>query len=439
MVDLTGQTEPMVREGDRIGRYEVVRQIGQGGMGEVYLARHVYLNSFHALKLVRPGSIVEIRRVIREARAQAQLHHPNVVPVTDVLDMGPGPALVMDYVPGPDLFRLVQYQRLTLAQADRLAQGAMGGLGRAHDFGLVHRDFKPANILIGGTPADPVARVSDFGVVQDALGTLRETRDTMRGISIGTPCFTAPEQLEDARQVDERADIFSLGASLFYLCTGRRPFSYDDGKVDLISLFAGRCADPREYRVDLPGEWAEIILQCMGEHPVTRPASVAEVRRVWTRAGYMGPVEPLPWSWSHPALVARMARGLSGPVQSEEDSLDRAILEEHTDGATEIEWRSPVFRPDADAPTAIHRQAGLDDGEDDDSPIVLPSSHRLTEVDRGVREARSVEDSDSLGGQRQIGGPPPRPPQSERPPEPILDTLPLPVLAPGGTPEEPGG
>lgn len=437
MVDLTGQTEPMVREGDRIGRYEMVRQIGQGGMGEVYLARHVFLNSFHALKLVRPGSVVEIRRVIREARAQAQLHHPNVVPVTDVLDMGPGPALVMDYVPGPDLFRLVQYQRLTLAQADRIAQGAMGGLGRAHDFGLVHRDFKPANILIGGTPADPIARVSDFGVVQDALGTLRETRDTMRGVSIGTPCFTAPEQLEDARQVDERADIFSLGASLFYLVTGRRPFSYDDGKVDLISLFAGRCADPRDYRSDIPAEWSEIILQCVGEHPVTRPASVAEVRRVWTRAGYMGPVEPLPWSWSHPALVARMARGRGGPPALEqEDSLDRAILDEDTDGATQIEWRSPVFRPDADADTAILHPV---EAADEEPAILLGAEHRRGPLDAGVREAKSVEDSDSLGGDRQIGRAGARPRLSERPREPLLDTLPLPVVAPEGNPEEPGG
>ena len=214
----------MLQPGDTIERYEVVRTIGIGGHATVYLLKHRTLGSEHALKVVnlhRP----DIRaRLLQEGRIQANLQHPNIVPVTDVLEVGGLQALLMPFVDGPDLrLWLEDHRPVSSPMAVHLFREIVDAVGYAHDQGLVHRDLKPANILMDRHGERWRPRITDFGIAkitgsEGAIGT-------RSGIGMGTPAYMAPEQVQNAAHVDHRADIFALGCLLYELLLGRRLFA----------------------------------------------------------------------------------------------------------------------------------------------------------------------------------------------------------------------
>ncbi len=264
--------------GTTLERYVIEGRLGAGGMGIVYRARHAILGSLHAIKVVRPGT-GDADRMLDEARAQACLAHPNVLPVTDVLPFDGGLAIVMEHIAeGRNLQMLLREGPLALDLLDRLANQIFAGVDAAHTAGLLHRDLKPANILLHTVDNAHVARIADFGLVQN-LGGVEQAGDPQA--TMGTPGYAAPEQLLGSAPLDVRADVFSLGATLFEMLTGQRAF----GKVDSITRFAEAQLTERprvtHLRRDAPPRMADAIEAALQWDRARRPATVVALAAAW--------------------------------------------------------------------------------------------------------------------------------------------------------------
>ncbi|MED5371417.1 MAG: serine/threonine-protein kinase [Myxococcota bacterium] len=226
----------MLRAGQSLGRYELLQQLGMGASAEVWRARHSALGTLHALKVLHNKHPKIRQRMLTEARVQASLKHPAVVPVQDVFDEQGRLVLVMELVDGPNLLELVQAGPVPLDKAERIFRELLEAVGHAHRQGVIHRDLKPENILLSG-PEQRV-RVTDFGLAR----VLHDDgpRATRMGVAMGTPGYMAPEMVADALSSDVQADVFSLGCILFVLCTGRVAFSGENLHVTLQRTVKGQ-------------------------------------------------------------------------------------------------------------------------------------------------------------------------------------------------------
>jgi len=208
----------------RIGRYRVLDQIGEGGMGRVLLASDDTLRRKVALKTLKRMDKSARRRFLREARAAARISHPNVCPIFEVGEEGGRPFLAMELLPGETLAARLRREPLSPTEALDLAEDLLAALGALHDAGVVHRDLKPSNIFL--TPHG--AKLLDFGLARELPGDVARalataTDLTRPGLIIGTPGYMAPEQIL-GHAVDARADLFAAGAVLYEALTGHRPF-----------------------------------------------------------------------------------------------------------------------------------------------------------------------------------------------------------------------
>jgi serine/threonine protein kinase len=226
----------MLEPGQVLDRYTVIDELGRGGMAVVYRVRHNALGSLHALKILTLHGASIRERLVLEGRVQAGLRHPNIVSVTDVIDVNGSPGLVMEYVAGPTLEEWLLHNKPDLETAERLFRSVLAGVRRAHREGLVHRDLKPGNVLLEITEEGIIPKVADFGLAK-ALAGDGGLSNTRTGIAMGTPAYMAPEQIRDAKSVDERADVFSLGCILYELVVGVAPF---DGP-NVLSIFNSVC------------------------------------------------------------------------------------------------------------------------------------------------------------------------------------------------------
>jgi serine/threonine protein kinase len=245
--------------GRQVDRYIIEGVVGRGGLAVVYRVRHAQLDSVHALKVLQIRSARITRRLHQEGRIQAALRHANLVPVTDMIDVDGVPGLVMDFVSGPTLQQLLAGGRPPPPdEVDRLAEGILAGVIKAHAHGVIHRDLKPGNILLEPTEDGYVPRVVDFGFLK-VIRAEDEDHSLTRGGKLGTPRFMAPEQANDAKSVDARADVYSLGAILYELVTARPAFDAL-GEIDVaIAMRNEDYRDPREHARDLPDRWVEAI------------------------------------------------------------------------------------------------------------------------------------------------------------------------------------
>ena len=257
--------------GHVIDRYTVERLLGSGGMAEVYLVRHNTLGSPHALKVLSHAGPSVHDRLIQEGRVQANLRHPNIVAVTDVLEVGGAPALLMEFVEGQALDEWLQVHEPTLDQALYIFNAILDGVEEAHTVGVAHRDLKPANVMIS---ARGVPKVADFGLAK-ALATEQQHGHTRTGSAMGTPAYMAPEQIRNAKDTDTRADIFALGCILYELVCHQQAFE----APDLLSLFnkvaTGDSADPLLLRPDLP---QHVVQALRGSMEVERDARIQDVQ-----------------------------------------------------------------------------------------------------------------------------------------------------------------
>jgi serine/threonine protein kinase len=237
--------------------YEILRELGRGGTAVVYLARHRSSGAEVAIKLVRAKYIEDdeaLARFAREARFVAQLDHPNIVPMHEVLDLGSaGIALVMGHISGRTLKQVIQEDKpLPADRIERILRDIAGALGAAHAMGIVHRDVKPENIFVDETGR---ALLADFGVARSMTS---DTQLTMTGVAIGTPAYMAPEQI-DGVELDGRGDIYSLGLVAWQMFTGLRPWDGESLYAVLYHQKHEHLPDVREMRADVPDRIADVI------------------------------------------------------------------------------------------------------------------------------------------------------------------------------------
>jgi serine/threonine-protein kinase len=269
-------------------RYEIEARLGEGGMGVVYRARHVRIGRLFALKVLhrRLAKSKVIARFEREAELAGKLSHPNVVPVVDLSTTEDGDTyLVMDFVDGPSLADVLGEAPLAAERVIHLARQLCDGLGHAHAMGLVHRDFKPENVIVArDSQGFEQPRIVDFGVaiLRDDMreATARGDRLTTDGMVVGTPHYMSPEQIR-GESIDTRSDLFALGIILFELLTGRLPFDGDGADVARANLMAHT---PR-MKARMPTAEVDPVLEAvvarlLEKDPDRRPQTAAEVRQL---------------------------------------------------------------------------------------------------------------------------------------------------------------
>lgn len=243
----------ILKPGDIIdGRYVVEALLGQGGLAEVYKVRHQELQSVHALKLLlwRHKNLVE--RMLLEGRIQAQLRHPHIVAVTDVIRHDGWVSLLLEYVDGYTLaYYIEQRGGLPLDDALSVMAPVLAAMTAAHDAGVLHRDLKPANILLASNPSGLIPKVMDFGIAKVVLEN-KGHGITTSGMMMGSPGYLAPEQFADPSTVDQRADIYALGLVLYEALAGKR--AYPEA-IDIPSAQVAIQTPPpalQDIRPDLP-------------------------------------------------------------------------------------------------------------------------------------------------------------------------------------------
>jgi serine/threonine-protein kinase len=266
----------------RVGNYELMEEVGQGGMARVYRAQHRLLKRPTAVKIIELALTSDemLARFDREVRLASQLMHPNTVEVFDYGRTPEGqPFYAMEFLDGLTLQQVVErHGPMPAARAAHALRGIAGSLSEAHARGLVHRDIKPANVMLcrrGGE--DDVVKVLDFGLVKDTRSP--HTRDLTRALRVlGTPAYMAPERIEQADSADARSDLYALGAVGYFLLCGRPPFE-GDSDLTLAYQVVHKAAPPVSSVApgEVPAALAQLIERCLAKAVDARPASAAEV------------------------------------------------------------------------------------------------------------------------------------------------------------------
>jgi serine/threonine-protein kinase len=286
LVTDTGRTYAI---GAVFGSYRLVREIGGGGMGHVFIAEHTRLGRQVAVKILRSeysDNRDAVRRFFAEAQAVNRINHENIIEVSDFIESPRGPSLyVMELLKGKDLRSLAGPAGvLPLRRALAIVVQVCRGLGAAHDVGIIHRDLKPDNIfLVQREGRSDFVKLLDFGVAKLMNAALDDpsTFKSMAGIVVGTPAYMAPEQAM-GQPVDHRADIYSLGVIMFELVTGQRPFLADSAREVMAKHMMETPQRPNKLRRlsdAIPMRLEALILACLKKEPRDRPQSIKEVEQ----------------------------------------------------------------------------------------------------------------------------------------------------------------
>ena len=297
------------RVGDMLaGKYRLISSLGRGGMGRVFLAEHLVLNSTVALKFMHPHLAqdrVSVARFEREARAAATLRSDHAARVLDVGVRESGePYIVMEHLVGCSLDRVAQQGRgLPVAEAVIHTIQACHALAEAHARGIIHRDVKPANLfLTTGKSGESIVKVLDFGLAKSEAGVEPAHAGELR--ALGTPQYMAPEQIRGA-DVDARTDVWSLGATLYELLTARAAFDAPNATLVFARILQGSPVPVRAARSDVSEELAAVIDRCLRRDPAERYGSMRELKAALAQLEQLGHGVPRP---SFPSRTARSMR-----------------------------------------------------------------------------------------------------------------------------------
>jgi serine/threonine-protein kinase len=298
---------------EQFGKFELLREIGRGGMGVVYLARQQDLGRTVAVKMIlssRLASADDVRRFYAEARTAAGLRHPNIIGIHEVGELHGQHFFVMDFVEGENLKEVISRRALDAETAARTIAAVARAVDYLHGHKIVHRDLKPSNIIVDeqGTPY-----VTDFGLAKllDAGGDA-----TRSGTIIGTPSYMPPEQAAGHNsEVSARSDVYSLGAILYELLTGRPPFEHAHPLDTLVDVLEGEPTLPTRLNPGAPRALEQVTLRCLEKDPADRYPSAAALADDLERYLRGEPVEAQPiglwqraqrWMRREPALASRL-------------------------------------------------------------------------------------------------------------------------------------
>ena len=273
--------------GARLGPYEILSTLGHGGMGEVYKARDSRLNRLVALKVLPDTAALDPERrdrFEREARAVAALNHPHIVTIHSVETVEGVPLLTMELVEGRALSEVIPKGGLALAELLKIAIAVSEAVAAAHQKGITHRDLKPGNVMVGEREHDGRIKVLDFGLAKLAdashdpgATTMPAPAATGEGRILGTAAYMSPEQAE-GKPVDARSDLFSLGAMLYEMATGQRPFT-GDTSISIISSIVKDTPKPiTELNPSLPRDLGRIVRRALAKDPERRYQSAKDLR-----------------------------------------------------------------------------------------------------------------------------------------------------------------
>jgi len=353
-------------KGFQLGSYLILDQLGTGGMGQVYLAEHSAMRRLVGLKVLPlwADDAVARERFLREARAAATLDHPNIVRVFDLCQEGKLLYLVMEYVDGISLQALVaKYGPLDVTAACHYARQVAFGLQHAFELGFVHRDIKPANLLLDRAG---VVKILDLGLVRSEADEAGLTKQLDSRSILGTADYVAPEQAVDSSNVDIRADLYSLGATLYYLLAGRPLFP--EGRTAQ-KLVWQQIKDPvpiTRLRAEVPEELAEVVHTMLQKRPNDRyqtPTEVFEALAPWAQDDVPPPDDSvMPKTPARVAVARQAAAGASAPRVSGSTSQILALaMRRPTPGSGFVSSSESTRKPDSQILTPGQGRPGLHD------------------------------------------------------------------------------
>ncbi len=273
-----------VLTGRSLADFQVLDKLGEGGMGVVYKARDVRLKRLVSIKLLGRRQLADAerrRRFVQEARAASALNHPNIVTIYDIVHENGRDVIVMEYVPGKTLDQVIPRTGLALDHVLKYAVQIADGLAAAHAAGIVHRDIKPGNLIVNEAG---LVKVVDFGLAKlsEPLSAGEASTDTAKsetaeGKILGTAAYMSPEQAE-GKKVDARSDIFSFGAVLYEMATGRRAFTADTAAATLAAVIKEQPKPVSEVAPEAPRDLEKLISRCLQKQPDRRWQSMADLR-----------------------------------------------------------------------------------------------------------------------------------------------------------------
>jgi serine/threonine-protein kinase len=352
---------------DRIGRYQIAKELGRGAMGAVYQALDPQIDRTVAIKMILTSNLSPAdlenykQRFYREARAAGKMSHGGIVTIYDITEDAQGqPYLVMEFVEGRTLDQIMaelaaRRERLLTAQALDIAIQVADALDYAHRRGVVHRDVKPANILLTG---EGIAKIADFGIAK-----MEGVQLTQTGHMLGTPAFMSPEQFSGG-EIDARSDLFSLGSILYWMLSGEKPFHADTLSMVTYKVVFADPPPPSQVNSALPPETDVVLARCLAKKPEARYASCKDLAED-LRALVVGkPVKATPLSDAEKTVVtAPVAAGNSSAPAPEKTvaqapvALDRTVAAPAPAPPLERTLAAPVAVPPP--PQAVARRRKL--------------------------------------------------------------------------------
>ena len=313
--------------GTKIGFYEIKKQLGQGGMGAVYLAEHARIGSRKVVKVLLPELSQNeqvVHRFENEARASAQLDHRNIIKIDDFGMLPSGQwYILMPFLEGGSLDAFLEsHGKLPIHQALHILVQICAALHAAHSAGIIHRDLKPANIFLTRTEENPHhVTLLDFGIAK--LNDQGCGMATQTGAAFGTPAYMAVEQFEDASRADARSDLYALGVIAYQMVTGNLPFGTAPGAILYNKQITTRPPRP----AGVPFEWAAILMRALALRPVDRPRSAREFA---VMLAAVTPGEP-PFEPSGTTILTMMARELVTQAPSDAETVKHSKEREQDD------------------------------------------------------------------------------------------------------------
>ena len=273
-------------------RWEILEEIGEGGMARVFKVRHTTLDTLHALKILDVGLVSNARmrgRFLAEGQIQARLKHPHIAQVTDIVALPGVAGLVLEFVDGPTLEQMIsQMKHAPEPQFVReIFLPVLSALGYAHANSVIHRDIKPSNIVVARCPLGrPVPKLLDFGIAKLLGDTRAKTRSpTLPGATLGTPSYMSPEQVQSSALVDHRADIFSLGATLFEFATMSCPFNGANDFEIQNAVLNGPVPSARRAAPDIDSGIAACVTRALQKDPARRFSNCDDFARALRETG----------------------------------------------------------------------------------------------------------------------------------------------------------